>query len=131
MKFLNLSIYSIKYIFSLVKKKFDFSEKLKSNNNLVSSSNILNVGYFYLQQIYHDLNLSSFFKKAISDSKITFDLNLINRFLTYARILEPDSKLGTYYEKSDFKYIHILRTMDILSKHYDAYINHLFEQNYD
>ena len=56
----------------------------------------------------------------------------MNRFLTYARILEPDSKLGTYdrlgmyYEKPEFGYVHILRTMDILAEHYDDYISYLF-----
>ena len=67
--------------------EFDFSEKLKSNNNLVSSSNVLNIGYFFLQQIYHDLNIRSFFQNITSGSKITFDPDLINRFLTYASAL--------------------------------------------
>lgn len=118
-----------------VEVEFDFSEKLKSNNSLVSSCNILNIGYFYLQQIYHDLGIRSFFKSITQDSKITFDPDLVNRFLTYARILEPDSKLGTYdklgtyYEKPEFEYVHILRTMDILAGHYDEYIAYLFEQS--
>ena len=110
----------------------DFDQKIKSSNDLVSSSNQLNIGYFILQKIYHDLAISSFFKKAIADSKITYDPNMINRFMTYARILEPNSKLGTYdhlhkyYEQPDFQYVHILRTMDILEQNYDEYISHLF-----
>lgn len=65
--------------------------------------------------------------------KNEFDPNLINRFLTYSRILYPDSKLGThqnlcrFYEQPVFDYVHILRTMDILQEHYDEYITHLFE----
>lgn len=115
--------------------KFDFSEKLKSNNNLVSSSSVLNVGYFFLQQIYHDLNIRSFFQNVTSGSKITFDPDLVIRFLTYARILEPDSKLGTYdhlhayYEQPDFEYVHILRALDVLAQNYDEYISYLFEQS--
>jgi len=110
----------------------DFDEKIKSSDDLVSSSNQLNIGYFILQKIYHDLAIGSFFKKAVADSKITFDPNLINRFMTYARILDPDSKLGTYdhlhkyYEQPDFEYVHMLRTMDILEQNYDEYISHLF-----
>lgn len=110
----------------------DFSEKIKSRSDIVSSTNGFNIGYFILQQIYHDLAISSFFKKVTADSKITYDPNLINRFLTYARILEPDSKLGTcdnlykYYELPGFDYVHILRTMDILEENYDEYISHLF-----
>ena len=111
----------------------NFDEKIKSSNDLVSSSNRLNIGYFILQKIYHDLAIGLFFKKVIADSKITYDPNLINRCMTYARILEPDSKLGTYdhldkyYEQLDFEYIHILRTMDILEQNYDEYISHLFD----
>lgn len=110
----------------------DFDEKIKSSNDLVSSSNQLNIGYFILQKIYHNLAIGSFFKKAIANSKITYDPNLVNRFMTYARILEPNSKLGTYdhlhkyYEQPDFEYVHILRTMDILEQNYDEYISHLF-----
>lgn len=110
----------------------DFNEKIKSTDNIVSSSNGLNIGYFILQKIYHDLAISSFFKKVTADSKITYEPDLINRFLTYARILEPDSKLGTYdhlhkyYELPEFNYVHILRTMDILDENYDEYISHLF-----
>lgn len=110
----------------------DFDEKIKSSNDLVSSSDQRNIGYFILQKIYHDLAISSFFKKATADSKITYDPNLINRFMTYSRILEPDSKLGTYdhlhkyYEQPNFEYVHILRTMDILEQNYDEYISHLF-----
>lgn len=110
----------------------DFDQKIKSSNDLVSSSNQLNIGYFILQKIYHNLAIGSFFKKAIADSKITYDPNMINRFMTYARILEPNSKLGTYdhlhkyYEQPDFQYVHILRTMDILEQNYDEYISHLF-----
>ncbi len=111
----------------------DFSERIKSSEKIVSSSNQVNIGYFILQKIYHDLRISDFFKGIASNSKIKFDPDQINRFLTYARILEPDSKLGTYdrldsyYEQPEFGYVHILRTMDILEQNYDEYISHLFK----
>lgn len=113
----------------------DFSERIKSSDALVSSSNQVNIGYFVLQKIYHDLRISEFFKDIASKSKVTFDPNQINRFMTYARILEPDSKLGTYdhlenyYEKPAFEYVHILRTMDMLEQNYDDYIAHLFKHS--
>ena len=115
--------------------KINFAEKLKADNATVSSSRQLNIGYFFLQQLYHDLEISSFFDAATADSKITFDPNLVNRFLTCARILHPDSKLGTYrhladfYEQPRFDYMHIMRTMDIMEEHYDEYITHLFEKS--
>ena len=113
----------------------DFDEKIKACNDLVSSGTNLNIGYLFLQKLYHDLEIDSFFKKVSASSKITFDPNLVNRFLTFARILEPDSKLGTYdhldryYEKPVFDYVHILRTMDLMQEHYDEYISHLYEKS--
>ena len=115
----------------------NFEERIQASNDVVSPSTLKNIGYFYLQQIYHDLKIGSFLKDAAADSKITFDPNLVNRFLTYARILMPGSKRNThlhlsdYYENPDFEYVHILRTMDILENHYDAYISHLYDQSTD
>lgn len=113
--------------------KFNFAEKIKATSRPASSSTNRNIGYFFLQQLYHDLQIGSFFKQISEDSKITFDPNEVNRFLTFARILEPGSKLGTYdhldryYEQPDFDYVHILRTMDILQDHYNEYLNHLYQ----
>lgn len=113
--------------------KVDFAEKIKATGDTASHSTLLNIGYFFLQQFYHDLKIDSFFESVTADRKNEFDPNLINRFLTYSRILYPDSKLGThqnlcrFYEQPIFDYVHILRTMDILQEHYDEYIAHLFE----
>lgn len=113
--------------------KFDFNEKITYQDDIVSKSKLLNIGYFFLQQIYHDLKIGSFFKSITKDAKIQFDPNQVNRFLTYSRILSPDSKLGThqsisdYYEQPDFGYEHILRTLDIMYNHYDEYISHLYD----
>lgn len=115
--------------------KINFAEKLKADNATASSGRQLNIGCFFLQQLYHDLEISSFFNAATAGSKITFDPNLVNRFLTCARILHPDSKLGTYRHLADFyeqprvDYMHIMRTMDIMEEHYDEYITHLFEKS--
>lgn len=113
--------------------KVDFAEKIKATGDTASHSTLLNIGYFFLQQFYRDLKIDSFFESVTADRKNEFDPNLVNRFLTYSRILYPDSKLGThqnlcrFYEQPVFDYVHILRTMDILQEHYDEYIAHLFE----
>ena len=113
----------------------DFNKTIKGGQNLVSSSTNLNIGYLYLQQLYHELEIGSFFNKITADSKITFHPNTVNRFMTFARILDPDSKLGTYhhlnhyYEQPSFDYNHIHRTMDIMAAHYDEYLTHLFEKS--
>jgi len=117
--------------------KIDFAEKVLASNAVVSQSTTRNIGYFYLQSIYHQLQLDEFFRNVTADSKITFDPNQVNRFLTYARILNPDSKLGTYehldhyYEAPQFGYQHIMRTLDILAANYDGYISHLYKKSCD
>lgn len=115
--------------------KIDFNEKIKITNNSASSSSSLNIGYFFLQQLYHRLAVRSFFKEVTADSRITFDPNLVNRFLIYDRILYPGSKLNSlrhlnrYYEQPSFDYQHIHRTLDIMAAHYDEYISRLFDSS--
>ena len=83
--------------------KIDFSEKLSFSDDTASKSTLLNIGYFILQHIYHDLRIRDFLSDIQAGSKATFDCDTINRFLTFARILEPDSKLGTF-DKLDTYY---------------------------
>lgn len=113
--------------------KIDFEEKLVASGNITSKSQLKNIGYFPLQQIYHDLHLEEFFSQVLADRKITFPCNDINRFLTYGRILDPRSKAGTYDRldtyygmESTFDYQHILRHLDVLVDNFDAYMEHLF-----
>lgn len=112
--------------------KIDFEEKLTFTDHIASRSSLLNVGYFILQDIYHSLRIRDFFVQLQEHSRVTFDCDTINRFLTFARILAPASKLSTfdkletYYERPVFGYQHILRFMDLLVAHYDAYLEHLF-----
>lgn len=112
--------------------KIDFEEKIKATKDIASKSALLNTGYFILQKIYHDLNIKDFISEVQGNYKKTFDFNLINRFLTFARVLDPGSKLSTfdklstYYEQPSFGYQHILRFMDVLHDNYDGYLEHLF-----
>ena len=110
----------------------DLDEKVQSTGDRASKSTVLNIGYLFLQSIYQKLDLNQFFKDITADSKVTFDCNEINRFMTFSRILEPKSKLatmdvlGNYYEKPDFDYQHVMRYMTILEKNFDAYMETLF-----
>lgn len=112
--------------------KVDFNEKLTATADTTSKSALLNVGYLILQKIYQDLRIKDFFTNLQTSSKITFDCDTINRFLSFARILDPKSKLGTfdrldsYYEKPSFEYHQLLRFMDILEENFDDYLEHLF-----
>jgi transposase len=112
--------------------KIDFNEKLTATTNTASKSTLLNVGYFVLQKIYRDLGVKDFFEEIQNNSKISFDCDTINRFLTFARVLDPKSKLGTfdgldfYFERPSFGYHQILRFLDVFQSNYDAYLERLF-----
>ena len=113
----------------------DFNERIPSTDSPYSNSTSLNIGYLYLKDIYAKLNLSDFFKSVSSDRKITYDCNKICQFLTYARILDPASKYGTYdkldtyYEKPQVEYQHMIRFLDILDRNSDQYLKHLFDNS--
>lgn len=113
----------------------DFNERIPSSDSPCSNSTSLNIGYLYLKDIYAKLNLSDFFKSVSSDRKITYDCNKICQFLTYARILDPASKYGTYdkldtyYEKPQVEYQHMIRFLDILDRNSDKYLKYLFDNS--
>ena len=112
----------------------DFNEKVKSTELEASSSNWVNIGYFFLQNIMKHLSLKEFFRQKTDTRRVTYDCFTISRFLTYARILDPSSKLATwnrrdsYYEQPDFDYQHILRFMDLLENNYDDYLMWLLDR---
>ena len=111
----------------------NLKKKLDESENLISKSTTSNIGYLVLDDIYKKLELDKFFKSLNDKSKFTYDAALINRILTFDRILYPRSKyqtvnnLNTYFEKPAFEYQHVLRFMDVLAKNYDEYISHLYK----
>ena len=100
----------------------DFAKKIKATDDPSSSTTRLNIGYFFLQKIYNDL-------------RIDFNADMINRFLTYDRILSPGSKLHScnelskYYETPIFTHKQALKMMDVLEDNFDEYISHLYENS--
>lgn len=111
----------------------NFNEKVTPSNEHISKADQANVGYFYIQSMYQKLALPSFFDAITTGSKVDFDCNEINRFLTYERILNPTStsdmfdKLDTYFEKPAFSSHHISCFMDILESYNKEYLAHLFQ----
>ena len=111
----------------------NFAHKLLPSDDDVSRSLVFNIGYLVLDRIYRDLNIRTALEKTMSETRATFDLNQIVRFLVFDRILDPGSKLHTvshldsYYERPRFGYQHVLRGMDVLSENFDDYICHLYE----
>lgn len=113
----------------------DFMQKIPSSDNTVSCSTVSNIGYFYLQQIYHDLDIRQWFKEITADRKLQFDPDYVNRFVTCSRILWPESKLATvrhlgrFYENPVIGHQHVLRCMDLMEEYFESYISHLFESS--
>lgn len=113
----------------------DLSKKVEGDGRNISKTTYLNIGYFFIQQFYQKLRISQFFDEITDDRKNTFSCDEINRFLVYARILDPKSKLGTfddletYFEKPEFDYHQIFRFMDILEEHTSEYLKHLYIQS--
>ena len=113
----------------------DLSKTVVANDyNKVKSTN-LNIGYFFLQKIYHDLEINKFIDSISKKHKIEYSANDINRFLTFSRILDPASKLstfdnlGSYYEKTNIQYHQILRYLSLLSNHSDEYLEYLYKKS--
>lgn len=71
----------------------DSNEDMKSDQNY---------GYFFLERLYEDLEISRFFKKKARETKHTFDLDKIFQLLLYSRILNPMSKKATVKNQSKF-----------------------------
>lgn len=120
----------------------DLSKEVETNNQdkknnvglpIISLRTDKNIGYFFLQKIYKDLNIKNFFKDISKKYKITFNMNDINRFLVFERILDPRSKFKTLnslndlYESFDIDYQHICRFLDVLYENYDPYLVSLFK----
>lgn len=113
----------------------NFNEKLQSRDLDLSRSTTVNIGYVYLMFVYQKLNMQKWFNSISENSRIKYDPNLIIRFLTIARILDPKSKhatfddLDTYFEMPYFSYQDVMRFMTLLEQNSDSYLEHLFQQS--
>ncbi|MDI6453803.1 IS1634 family transposase [Peloplasma aerotolerans] len=108
---------------------------LHHKDQKTSHSKLLNIGYFFLNDIYKALKLDTFFKDITKDTKVEYNPHQALKFLTFARILDPKSKLGTfddlnnYYEKPKIKLQDIYKTLDLVSEHLDQYQTHLYRES--
>lgn len=84
-----------------------------------------NVGYLFLQRLYHQLGISTICKNISKNYDFKYNLDTIVSRLIYGRILFPSSKLSCYeqstklYEQPDFELQHIYRALDVLAKESD------------
>jgi transposase len=90
-----------------------------------------NYGYFFLEKLYQDLEISSFFKKNIKKRKNSFDIDKIFQLLLYGRILNPDSKRATvdaqskYFEPFDVTLDSVYESLSLMKEIKDDLQLHL------
>jgi transposase len=94
-----------------------------------------NVGYLFLQKIYHEIGINRICS-AISDKyKFEYNLDSILSRLLYGRILFPSSKLSTYelsselLEPPDFELHHIYRALEVIAKETDFIQSSLYKNS--
>jgi len=111
------------------------ARKTKDNQIMLSFStdvriescrqNSYNVGYLFLQRLYHQLGLSTMCKNISKNYDFKYDLDSILSRLIYGRILYPSSKLSCFeqsaklYEQPEFELQHVYRALDVLAKESD------------
>ena len=104
----------------------DILAKLSPCTQLPSDEQILfNGGYLFLQKIYHELGLHKICSEISKKYKFEYDLDNILSRLTYGRVLNPTSKLGTMeyakklIEQPKFELHQIYRALEVLAKEND------------
>lgn len=115
----------------------DLNEKEKEHKNDIlikkSPSKIIpkdeqfcfNVGYVFLQDIYHSLGLNHICNDISQKYKFNYDLDNILSRLIYSRIIYPSSKLATfelskkYIEQPNFELHDIYRSLEVIAKETD------------
>ena len=95
------------YVAELGKQERETREKVRfelSPGKLIKNGekNSFNVGYLFLQNLYHKLGLDKICNKISNKHKVEFDLNEILKLLVYTRILYPGSKQSSLEDAKNF-----------------------------
>lgn len=128
------------YIDQLNKKELEESRQViikRKQSELIckNEQQSFNVGYLFLQQIYHQLKLNQICKDISANYKFTYNLDSIVSRLIYGRILFPSSKLNTFQlsrtllEQPDFELQHIYRALEVISKESDFIQSELYKNS--
>ena len=94
------------------------------------------VGYLFLQKIYHELGLDRICRSISSRYSFTYDLNSVLSRLIYERILNPSSKSATFtaskalLEPPAFEEHHMYRALDILAEESDYIQSSLYSNSF-
>ncbi len=93
-----------------------------------------NVGYAALSLIYHELGLHTFFSNRSRNWECEYSINEIMKLLVFSRILAPNSKRGTYFqkdiyfEKMNFSLVDLYRSLGKINTLKDALQVHLHKK---
>ena len=109
--------------------EFDLTQFKKDKDTIPAKDinlklNPKNIGYLFLNQIYHDLGIDTFLNRIKADSKIEYDLNGLTKLLVFERILNPQSKKKTFENKNRYLFPittstdlnDIYKVLDVLDK---------------
>lgn len=98
----------------------------------LDEQNSFNIGYLFLKQIYHKLNIPDICRKISERRTFTYDLNEILAYLIYGRILFPSSKLSCFeqskelFEQPKFELQHIYRALEVIAAEFDFIQSQLY-----
>lgn len=109
----------------------------KSPSKIISKDEqfCFNVGYVFLQNIYHSLRLNNICSEISNKYKFNYDLDNILSRLVYSRIIYPSSKLATfelskkYIEQPNFELHDIYRALEVIAKETDFIQSELYKNS--
>lgn len=111
--------------------------KFYDENKLLNlnSDNSFNIGYLFLQDIYHSLKIDKICDTIKDKYQFHYDLNNILSNLIYSRIIYPSSKLKTldlsknFIKQPNFTYNDLLRSLEVISKENDFIQAELYQSS--
>ena len=89
----------------------------------VGTDNVRNYGYLAFSKIYHQLGIHDFWANRQRMTKAEYNLNSIFRALVFSRLIDPDSKKGSFeafgrfFDKTDFSLDDLYRSLTFLKKY--------------
>ena len=106
-------------------KQIDYAQQVKYRG-----------GYLFLQSIYYRMQLDKVCRKLRDKYKFQYDINAILSDLTYARVLEPASKLSSYSTVSEFlepptyELHDVYRALDVLGTECDFIQSEIYKNSH-
>ena len=133
-------VWAKKYVEELNKKEKEGTRDIlvKYSPTKIIEKNLqtsFNVGYLFLEKIYHDLGLNNICNEISNKYKFNYDFDNILSRLIYSRIIYPSSKLATfelskkYIEQPNFELHDIYRALEVIAKETDFIQSELYKNS--